>query len=403
MTGTDGTNQEREEAYIHSRHVWLMAFSVGAIVANIYYIQPLLTLVASAFHVSAATIGTVAMASQLGTALGMLVFVPMGDNTERRSLIVKLLLAAALCLGAMATAENFWWLVVASSGVGLTASTVHVIVPYAAHLAKPQERGATIGKVLSGMLVGILLARAASGLLGAWFGWRTVYYGAAALMLFTAAVFYRQLPKNGPLVDISWVALIRSAWELAYKLPALRESAAIGSLLFSSFSAFWTTLVFFLWTPPYHYGSAMAGAFGLVGVTGALAAPVAGRLADKHGPRRNILLALCTTLLSFLVLYRFGRNLAGLITGIILLDFGVQAGHVSNQARIYALAPDARSRLNMVYMTCYFIAGSMGSFAGAFLWERLGWFGVCSYGSVLVLAGLSIHVLNRPRAHLGKI
>jgi predicted MFS family arabinose efflux permease len=369
-----------------------MAFSVGAVVANIYYIQPLLSSIAAAFQISVPQVGAVAMLTQFGGAVGMLVFVPLGDTKERRRLIVSLLLAEAICLALMASAQNFAWLALAAFGIGITTATVHVIVPFATHLASPAKRGATVGAVLSGLLFGILLARTFSGLIGAWLGWRAIYWIGAGLMLALAGLIRAGLPESQPELKLSWVSLIRSTFGLIRNQPVLRESAALGAIFFCSFSAFWTTLVFFLQRPPYHYGSAVAGLFGLVGAVGAICAPFIGHTADKYGARQNILLSLLVTLLSFITLYFFGRHMAGLIAGVILLDIGVQSGHVSNQTRIYGLLPDARSRLNMVYMVCYFSAGALGSYAGSVLWQRFGWAGVCGLGGALLLAGLGVHV-----------
>ncbi len=377
---------------LRPQDIWVMAFGTGGMVATIYYIQPLLASIAFTFGISVAKVGGVAMLSQLGTALGMLLFVPLGDTKERRHLIVVLTLAASLCLVLMATAREFWWLVLAAFGIGLTAAVVHVIVPYAAHLAPAERRGSAVGSVLSGLLFGILLARTLSGLFAAWLGWRAVYWLAAAIALIIAGLFRWQLPKNEPAAGLSWIQLIRSAAQLVRTQAVLREAALLGAVFFSAFSAFWTTLVFFLQTPPYHYGSAVAGLFGLVGVAGAVGAPLVGKTADRRGPRRNILVALASTLLSFAVMYFLGRHLTGLILGVVLLDFGVQAGHVTNQTRIYSLLPEARSRLNMVYMMCYFTAGALGSYAGTVLWEHLGWGGVCGLGAALILVGGAIHV-----------
>ena len=350
-----------------------MAFSVGAVVANIYYIQPLLATIAAAFHISVPKVGTVAMLTQFGAALGMLVFVPLGDTKERRRLIVSLLIAESICLAAMASAQNFAWLALASFGIGVTTATVHVIVPFAAHLASAARRGAMVGAVLSGLLFGILLARTFSGLLGAWVGWRAIYWLAAVLMLALAALIRTGLPESQPELQLSWLSLIRSTFGLIREQPVLREAATLGAILFCSFSAFWTTLVFFLQTPPYHYGSGVAGLFGLVGAVGALCAPFIGRMADRYGARRNVLISLIVTLVSFVILYLFGKHMSGLIVGVVLLDIGVQSGHVSNQTRIYELLPAARSRMNMVYMVCYFSAGALGSYVAAVLWQWFGW------------------------------
>jgi predicted MFS family arabinose efflux permease len=376
---------------IRPAHVWLMAFSVGAVVANIYYIQPLLATIAVTFRISVPQVGTVAMLTQFGAALGMLFFVPLGDTKERRRLIVGLLVAESVCLAAMGSAQNFVWLALASLGIGITAATVHVIVPFATHLASPARRGATVGAVLGGLLFGILLARAFSGLLGAWVGWRAIYWLASGLMLALAVAIRAGLPISKPELQLSWLRLIRSTFVLIREQPVLREAATLGAIFFCSFSAFWTTLVFFLQTPPYHYGSGVAGLFGLVGAAGAICAPFIGRMADRYGARRNVLVALIVTLLSFVVLYTLGKHMVGLIAGVVLLDIGVQAGHVSNQTRIYGLLPEARSRLNMVYMGCYFSAGALGSYAGSVLWQRFGWAGVCGLGGLLLLAGCGIY------------
>jgi predicted MFS family arabinose efflux permease len=379
------------ERDIRPAHVWLMAFSVGAVVANIYYIQPLLATIASTFRISVAKAGTIAMLTQFGAALGMLLFVPLGDTRERRRLIVGLLAAESVCLAAMASAQNFAWLAMASLGIGITTATVHVIVPFATHLASAARRGATIGAILGGLLFGILLARTLSGLLGEWVGWRAIYWLASGLMLLLAVAIRTGLPESQPELQLSWLKLIRSTSALIRQQPVLREATMLGAIFFCSFSAFWTTLVFFLQTPPYHYGSGVAGLFGLVGAAGAVCAPVVGRMADRYGARRNVLVSLIGTLISFVVLYLFGRHMGGLIAGVVLLDIGVQAGHVSNQTRIYALLPEARSRLNMVYMVCYFSAGALGSYAGSVLWQRFGWAGVCGLGCLLLLAGCVIY------------
>jgi len=358
--------------------VGLLAFSAGTIVANICYAQPLLAEMARVFGVSVSGIGFVAMLSQTGTATGMFLFVPLGDNRERRGLITLLLGAAFVSLCAMAAAKNILWLEMASFAVGATASTVHVIVPLAAQLAPEAKRGKVVGTVLSGLLLGILLARTFSGFAAGLFGWRAVYWIAAAAMLILALLLRMRLPECPPQHSLSWIALIRSIGHLVRKYRALRESALLGAAFFCAFSAFWTTLAFLLQTPPYHYGPPVAGLFGLVGAAGALCAPFAGHVTDRRGPRFTILAALLLTLASFVLLAAFGTSLAGLIAGVILLDLGVQAGHVANQTRIYAIDPAARSRLNTVYMFMYFAGGSLGSYGGAIAWAHWGWIGVCT-------------------------
>jgi len=374
--------------------VHLLALSVGVIVANIYYVQPLLAAMARTFSVSVSMIGLVAMLTQVGTAIGMLIFVPLGDSRDRRALLTLLLTGACVALCGVATARNLIWISIASFAVGAFGAAVHVIVPFAAQLAPENSRGRVLGTVFSGLLIGILLARTFSGVVASFFGWRSVYFIAVLGMLALMVLLRARLPKLPPQNSLSWPILMRSLVDLVRDHPELRESAFLGAALLCVFSAFWTTLVFLLQTPPYHYGSSVAGLFGLVGAAGALCAPLVGRFADRKGPRFTILLALLTTLASFLLLGALGKGMAGLIAGVVLLDVGVQSGHVANQTRIYALDANARSRLNTVYMFCYFSGGSFGSWMGAICWEYEGWPAVCAFGVAVLTIALIVFARN---------
>lgn len=380
--------------------VWLMATTVGVVVANIYYAQPLLAAIAKTFGLSVAHAGAIAMLSQAGTATGMLFFVPLGDKFERRGLVTVLLLGAFAGLLAFATAQNIVCLAVASFAVGAFSANVHVVVPFAAHLASPEQRGRVIGTLIGGILFGILLARSFSGTIGALFNWRAVYGIAAVAMLILAVVVRTRLPASRPEIVISWPALMRSALELVRRHAVLRESAILGALFFAGFSAFWTTLIFFLESPAYHFenASAVAGFFGLVGAAGAAGAPTFGHLAHKHGPRATIQIALWLTMFAFVLMGLIGRHFAGLIAGVILMDLGVQAAHIANQTRIYGIDPGARSRLNMVYMFCYFSGGGLGSWLGAICWHVAGWWGVCGFGVATVCLAIVVEALCKRAA-----
>lgn len=372
--------------------VVLMAVTVGVIVANIYYAQPLLAQIAQTFGLTVTRAGAVAMLSQAGTALGMFLFVPLGDKFERRGLILTLISAAFVSLLLMATAQNVIWLSCASFAVGAFAACVHVVVPFAAHLASPQQRGRVVGTVVGGILFGVLLARTFSGTIGDLFGWRAVYGSAALAMAILAVLVRSTFPQSRPEAPLSWLKLMGSTWGLVKQHAMLRESALLGALFFGAFSAFWTTLVFFLSGPAYHFKNAgtVAGVFGLVGAAGALGAPTVGHLADKHGPRFTIKIALWLSLAAFVFMGLTGTYLAGLIIGVIAMDLGVQSGHVSNQTRIYSIDPAARSRLNMVYMFCYFIGGGLGSYLGALCWHAAGWWGVCAFSTGVLGVALVI-------------
>jgi predicted MFS family arabinose efflux permease len=360
------------------RIVWLLALTTGCVVANIYYIQPLLVDIAREFGLSVAQIGIVAMLAQIGSGLGMLLFVPLGDKYERRGLISALLIAEAAACALAATARNPLWLSLACVLVGGAAATVHVVVPLAAHLAPAKERGRIVGTVLSGLLIGVLLARTFSGVVGAQFGWRTVYWFASALMLALAITIRLSLQPSRPQLSMKWGTLMRSIGGLVREHPTLREAALLACLLFMTFSALWTTLVFLLRTPPYHYGTTAAGVFGLLGASSASAVPIVGRMSDRHGPERSILIAIVATLIGYVVLLFAGRHLAGLIGAIALIDVGVQSGHVANQSRIYRLAPEARSRINTFYMVAFFVGGALGSYLGPVGFNVGGWTGFCA-------------------------
>jgi predicted MFS family arabinose efflux permease len=365
---------------ITTRQTLLLAVVVGAVVANIYYIQPLLPILASEFSTSASGIGAIAMLTQFGTAAGMLIFVPLGDVRNRRSLAFKLLLTASASLALFASAHHAVILALAGLMIGLTASAVHVLVPFAAHLAPPERKGSAVGVVLSGLLLGILLARTVSGYVSQWLDWRAVYVIASGVMLLAAIAIRAELPSQEPDVHLSWPELLKSAIMLVRDQPVVREATLLSALLFFAFSAFWTTLAFFLEGGPYSYGPAAAGNFGLVGAVGALAAPLIGKLADRYDIRQSVLITVLITMASFVVMAKWGANLAGLIVGVLLLDIGMQGTHVSNQTRIYAVLPEAKSRLNMVYMFFYFLAGAVGSLVGTKAWQAFGWTGVCCLG-----------------------
>lgn len=366
-------------------------FTASAVcVANIYYCQPLLSEMGRSLGVSDRAIGYLPMWTQAGTALGMLTFVPLGDMFPRRKLIVIMSVVSALTVAMMAVAPNLTLVNAAGFATGLAGIVAHLILPFAAKLAPPERRGHIVGTVLSGLLLGILLARVVSGFVGDALGWRAMYWFATGAMFLLAIALRYALPYDKPEPNLRYGALVRSIIDLAMTQPVLREAALIGGLLFGAFSSFWATLVFFLGTPPYHYGPRVAGLFGLVGAVGVLFAPWAGRLTDRRGPAFTVTLAILVSIGSYVVFDTAGYGFWGLVAGVILLDLGVQAGHVANQTRIYALVPEARSRLNTIYMVTYFLGGALGSALGAYGWTHWRWNGVCAAGSVQLLLALGV-------------
>ena len=371
--------------------VWLMALTCGLVVANIYYNQPLLAAIGRTFGVPDSQASLVATATQIGYTLGILLAVPLGDMLERKRLISWMLLGAAGCLGGAALAPTFTLLMAASVLIGICSSVPQLLLPMAAHLAPEADRGRIVGRIMSGLLIGILLSRTVSGYAGAHLGWRTVFGGAAGLMLALTGLLAWRLPQDRPAFAGTYLSLMRSLGTLAREFPALRRSALVGGSVFAAFSVFWTTLIFYLESPAYNYGSDVAGFFGLVGAAGALAAPLAGGLADRRGSGYALTAALVLALGAYLVLGVGGGYLAGLVVGILLLDVGVQAAHISNQTLVFSLRPEARSRLNTVYMTGYFTGGSLGSVVGGLAWTHFGWPGVCGVGGAFVALALALH------------
>ncbi|MDQ2769340.1 MAG: MFS transporter [Bacteroidota bacterium] len=361
--------------------VWLMALACGLVVANIYYNQPLLADIGRTFHVRAGRASLVATATQVGYTLSMLFVVPLGDMLERKRLMLLMMLGVAACLGLAAWAPTFAVLAGASLLIGLCSAVPQLLLPMAAHLAPPADRGRIVGRIMSGLLIGILASRTLSGYVGALLGWRVMFEIAAGLMLALLALLAWRLPRDQPQFSGTYGSLMKSLLTLTATLPALRRSALVGGLLFASFSVFWTTLAFYLEGPAYGYGSEVAGFFGLIGAAGALAAPLAGRTADRRGPAFIIGEGTLLALAAFAVMGLGGGWLAGLVVGVVLLDVGVQAAHIANQTNVFSLVPEARSRLNTVYMTGYFTGGSLGSVAGGLAWMHFGWAGVCLAGA----------------------
>jgi predicted MFS family arabinose efflux permease len=286
--------------------------------------------------------------------------------------------AVSAAVAAVAAAPSLGWLLVASLVVGVTTVVPQLIVPFAAGLAEPEERGRVVGGIMSGLLIGILGARVLAGLVGARFGWRAMFALAAVSMLGLAAALSRALPAAPPRTTMRYRELMASLWPLARREPVLRDAALLGALVFVAFSALWTTLAFRLELAPLHYGSAVAGAFGLVGIVGAAAAPLVGKRADRQAPRTTVGVGLTILAASYLLFWVAGHTLAGLVVGVILVDAGMQVVNVSNQARIYSLPKEAHSRLNTVYMVSYFTGGSLGSALGVWAWDRAQWTGVCA-------------------------
>lgn len=377
--------------------VWILAIASGATVANLYYNQPLLSVMAQSFHVSPQEVGLIPMLTQIGYAVGILLFVPLGDLLERRRLIVTMTSATAVALLIAAIAPTLPWLIGASFAIGMSAIAAQIIVPFAAQLTPIETRGNVVGMIMGGLFIGILVARTVSGYIGAIQGWRLMYWVACGLMILVALTLSKTLPRSQPSLKTSYKTLMQSLVPIVQQQPVLRESSIIGAMCFGAFSAFWSTLVFLLEQPPYRYGSEVAGLFGLVGVVGAIAAPLVGKVADHSSPKSTVGFGIVTTLVSFLIFWQFGHQLWGLIVGVILLDLGVQTAQISNQTRIYSLPAHLHSRLNALYITSYFVGGAIGSYLGSIGWNHWQWNGVCAFSIGMLLVALVTFFGRLPR------
>lgn len=378
--------------------VWLMAVACGVSVGGLYYAQPLLDLLSRTLNISSAGATSIITVTQLGYAAGLVLLVPLGDFFNRRRLTPLLCLGATLSLAAAALAPGFAGFLLASLLIGISATAAQILVPLAAHLAAPQARGAVVGRVMSGLLIGILLARAFSGMVADVAGWRSVYGFAAVAMLAQAALLYRMLPDTqstpGPL---RYGRVLASVGALMRDEPQLRQRIVYGALGFAGFTIMWTTLPFLLARAPYHYSETTIGLFSLLGAAGAVGASLAGGLHDRG--RSHIATAgfIMIALLSFALMGVFAHSLIAIVVGILLMDLGVQGVQILNQSTIYTLRPDARSRITTAYMACFFLGGAAGSLIAGVAFELGGWPGTMAVAGALETVALAFWCRERRR------
>ncbi|WP_213716800.1 MFS transporter [Cedecea lapagei] len=365
----------------------LMSVATGLAVASNYYAQPLLDTIANAFSLSVNQAGFIVTTAQLGYAAGLLLLVPLGDMFERRGLIVFMTLLAAGGMLITATSQSLWMMILGTALTGLFSVVAQILVPFAATLAAPEKRGKVVGTIMSGLLLGILLARTVAGLLASLGGWRTVYWVASVLMALMALALWRGLPQVKQDSHLNYPQLLTSIFSLFIKNSLLRTRALLGCLTFANFSILWTSMAFLLASPPFNYSEGVIGLFGLAGAAGALGARPAGGLVDKGKGHHTTTIGLLLLLLSWAAI-AFGQfSTLALIVGILVLDLTVQGVHITNQSLIYRMMPEARNRLTAGYMTSYFIGGAAGSLISASAYQHAGWNGVC-------IAGASVALLN---------
>jgi len=374
-----------------------MAVIAGAVITNIYCTQPILPLIANGLHVGLTTVDLVAAAALLGFSTGLALLLPLGDRFDRRKLVLTQIALAFVFAVTAAIAPGIWALIAASFGLGIVSCVPQQLVPFAAVMSLPSDRGRSVGTVVSGIMVGILLGRTIAGVVGATYGWRAVYGMEAVFMVPVWIAAASLLPRGVATTNLSYGRLLASLWPLVRDNRPIRESMLVQALLWACFNAFWVNLAALLARGPWHLGSAWAGGFGIIGAAGAFAASLGGRASDRLGTRGVIAASIGIATLAYVLLAGAESSLAFLIIGVIVLDIGVQAGLVSNQTRAFAVDPKAQGRINSLYMTATFFGGAIGATISGWLMSRFGWSGIVVFGIALgVLAGI-IHWIGEPR------
>ncbi|WP_207400871.1 MFS transporter [Actinomadura roseirufa] len=371
-----------------------MAVATGAVIANLYYAQPLEETLGRQFGVSTGAVGIVLTLIQVGYAVGLATLVPLGDLLERRRLLAVMLAGGVAGLAGMALAPSYAAFGAAAVLVGLTSVAAQIIVPFAAHIAGEGRQGRVVGTVMSGLLLGILLSRTVAGLVASALGWRAVFGLGAVVTAVVGVLLWVSLPKLAPTARMRYPALLGSVLSIVREEPALRLRIVYGALCFASFSVFWASAGFLLARAPYDWNDAQIGAFALLGAAGALVAKVAGRLADRGLARYATGAFLVAMAGSYALLGLGAHDVVALGAGVAVMDLGCQGVHISNQSLIYPLRPEARSRINTAYMTVYFVAGAVGTALSTVLYASYGWTGVSALGAALPAAATAVWLVE---------
>lgn len=386
---------ENEQAPLTSSLLWLMTIGACLVVANNYYNQPLLGDIAREFDVTEAVANRVATITIFGYAMGLMLLVPLGDKFDKKWLIGIDFIFIIGSLISFGLSTSITMLMISGFVIGFSSVVPQMFVPLVAQLSKAEDRNKNIGIVMGGLLIGILGSRTISGILNQYLdSWRDVYFIAAGAMFVLWLFILAILPRITPTFFGRYRELWQSILVLIKERPDLRIAALRGGLSLASFQAFWTTLTFFLERPPYEAGSDVAGLLGLVGIGGALSASYVGKIAGRVSNNRLIVLSTVLMIVGWGFFGFWGFSYAGLIIGIFILDVGLQSLHVTNQTIIFSKNPEATNRLNTIYMTSYFVSGSIGAFLGGKAWESYGWNGVVLTGAIFVVALLVIHYLS---------
>jgi len=381
----------------------VLAFATGVAVANLYYLQPILNQVKLALNIKEPQAALLVTFTQIGYALGLLFLVPLGDVFERKKLASLLFLVAVIFLLIASSAINYASLAFCLTFIGATSVVTHILVPYAADLAPSGQQGKVVAQVMSGLLTGILLSRAFSGIIANYLGWQSVYLMSAFLLIISMALILKTLPKEPYKSRVSYKKLLSSSFLLLKRFPTLLYRTILGSLTFGGFTILWTILAFLLSKAPYKFSPLIIGLFSIIGLGGIIAANVAGRLSDRGYVKLNTILSGTLLAAGFLILYFFQNILGILIIGISLIDLSAQSMQITNQSVIFTLEASSRSRINSIYMTGYFIIGAISSGLAGIFYAHGGWKSDCLFGlslSVVAVALASLQFIKSKLAHL---
>ena len=385
----------KENAGLPAHILWTLAIVAGISVANLYYNQPLLNLMRADLGVSDFQANLIAMITQIGYALGLLFIVPLGDLYRRKKIILVNFLLLVFALLTMALAESIYTIWAASLVTGVCSMIPQIFVPIASQYSRPEHKGRNVGVVISGLLTGILASRVVSGWVGELLGWREMYFIAAGLMCICAFVVLKVLPDIRPTFEGRYSTLMKSLFHLLRDYPALRIYSIRSGLAFGAFLAMWSCLAFKMGNAPFYADSDVIGGLGLCGIAGALTASFVGKYVKRVGIRNFNFIGCSLILSAWASLYWGGNSYAGIIAGVLLIDIGMQCIQLSNQTSIFDIYPSASNRVNTIFMTTYFIGGSLGTFLAGSSWQTWGWSGVVGTGVILTIISLSITLYSK--------
>lgn len=387
--------QLKDDEGVPASLLFIMAYMAAVSVANIYYCQPLLSLMGNDLGIDEWRTSLIAMITQVGYACGLFFIIPSGDKFDRKKIVsysFSILTIALLCI---ALSNNFHAVMAASFAVGAYSVMPQIFIPIAAQYSRPEKKGANVGLIVSGLLTGILASRVISGLVGEWLGWRSMYVIAAIVMSLCTLIVWRIMPYTENNYTGSYKRLMHSLFALIREYKLLRICALRAAFAFGSFLALWASLTFKMEQAPFYAGSDVVGLLGLCGVAGAMSASVVGRLVSRIGVRNFNLLGAALMLSAWIIAYLWGNTYTAIIITILILDIGMQCIQLSNQTVVFSLNPKASNRINTIFMTNYFIGGSLGTFLSGSAWSMAGWSGVTIVGIGLAFCSLCITLFSK--------